>query len=91
MTRTPCCETRPANWLGSESKSGAPPGWPDRVCRDQRRAESACGAATGAGYFWPAWILLGWGVGMVFAEWDYFCKPATVTEADVDKELRRLR
>ena len=44
-------------------------------------------ALTGGGYFWPAWILAGWGVGMVLGFWDYWRGP--VTEADVDEELRR--
>ncbi|HUY22405.1 MAG TPA: 2TM domain-containing protein [Acidimicrobiales bacterium] len=44
-------------------------------------------AFTGAGYFWPGWVLAGWGVGLVFHIWDYFRRP--ITEADVDAELRR--
>jgi hypothetical protein len=47
-------------------------------------------ALTGGGYFWPAWVLLGWGVGVVLNVWDvYFRKP--ITEADVDDEMQRLR
>jgi 2TM domain-containing protein len=47
-------------------------------------------AITGAGYFWPAWVMLGWGVGLVLNIWDvYFRRP--VTEHDVDRELERLR
>jgi hypothetical protein len=46
-------------------------------------------AMTGAGYFWPAWILAGWGVGMLLGLWDYLRGP--VTDADVDDELRRMR
>jgi hypothetical protein len=46
-------------------------------------------AFTGAGYFWPGWVLLGWGVGLVFNVWDvYFRRP--ITEADVTREARRL-
>ena len=45
--------------------------------------------ATGGGYFWPAWILGGWGVGMVLAWWDYLRAP--VTEADIEAELRRMQ
>ena|SRR5215211_4473625 len=44
-------------------------------------------AMTGGGYFWPAWILAGWGVGMLLGLWDYLRGP--VTEADVDDEVRR--
>lgn len=45
---------------------------------------------TGHGYFWPAWILAGWGVGLVLHAWDVFWR-RPVTEADVDAELQRLR
>lgn len=43
---------------------------------------------TGAGYFWPAWVLGGWGVGLVMHGWDaYLRRP--VTDADVEAELHR--
>jgi hypothetical protein len=45
-------------------------------------------AISGAGYFWPAWVMLAWGVGLVLNAWDVlFRRP--VTEADVDRELQR--
>ena len=45
-------------------------------------------AISGGGYFWPAWVMLAWGVGLVLNIWDvYFRRP--VTEADVDRELQR--
>jgi hypothetical protein len=45
-------------------------------------------AITGAGFFWPAWILACWGAGLVLHAWDvYWRRP--VTDADVDGELRR--
>lgn len=46
-------------------------------------------ALTGGGYFWPAWIIAGWGVGMLLGLWDYLRGP--VTDADVDAELARMR
>lgn len=47
-------------------------------------------AVTGQGYFWPGWVLAGWGIGLVLNVWEvYGRKP--VTEADIDKELRRSR
>ena len=47
-------------------------------------------AITGAGYFWPAWALLGWGVGLVLNVWDvYFRRP--VTEHDIQQEIERLQ
>lgn len=44
---------------------------------------------TGRGYFWPAWIIAGWGVGMLLGLWDYLRGP--VTEADIEREVRRMR
>jgi hypothetical protein len=46
-------------------------------------------AFTGAGYFWPAWVIGGWGIGLALHAWDLFVR-RPVTEADVDAELRRL-
>jgi hypothetical protein len=45
---------------------------------------------TGGGYFWPAWVLAGWGVGLVLHAWDVLVR-RPVTDADVDAELRRHR
>jgi hypothetical protein len=47
-------------------------------------------AITGAGYFWPAWVLLAWGVGLVLNTWDVFFR-RPVTDADVERELQRGR
>ena len=45
-------------------------------------------AFTGAGYFWPGWVLAGWGMLLMLDAWNlYFRRP--VTEADVDRELER--
>jgi hypothetical protein len=45
-------------------------------------------AMTGAGYFWPAWVLAGWGVGLVLHAWEVFFR-RPITEADIDDEVRR--
>jgi hypothetical protein len=47
-------------------------------------------ALTGGGYFWPAWVLCGWGAGLVLHAWDVFVR-RPITEADVDAELKRWR
>ncbi len=43
---------------------------------------------TGAGYFWPVWVVAGWGIGLVLHAWDVYVR-RPVTEADVDAEVRR--
>jgi hypothetical protein len=45
-------------------------------------------ALTGGGYFWPAWVLGFWGIGLVMNAWDVFWRHP-ITEADIDRELRR--
>jgi fatty acid desaturase len=47
-------------------------------------------AVTGAGYFWPAWVMLAWAVGLVLNVWDVFFR-RPVTDADVDREIGRMR
>lgn len=45
-------------------------------------------AVSGGGYFWPGWVLGGWGAAMLLGLVDYYRGP--ITEADVDREARRL-
>jgi 2TM domain len=47
-------------------------------------------AVTGAGYFWPAWVLGGWGVGLVLHAWEVFVR-RPVTDADIEAEVDRAR
>ena len=42
---------------------------------------------TGAGYFWPAWLIGLWGVGLLLHAWDVLLR-RPITDADVDAELR---
>jgi 2TM domain len=47
-------------------------------------------AMSGFGYFWPGWVLAGWGVLLLLDVWNLrFHRP--ITEADIDAELRRRR
>ena len=45
---------------------------------------------TGAGYFWPVWVLGGWGIGLALHAWVTFGHTG-VTDADIDAELERRR
>jgi hypothetical protein len=47
-------------------------------------------AFAGAGYFWPVWVLAGWGVGLVLHAWETFGR-RPVTDADIDAEVQRHR
>jgi hypothetical protein len=47
-------------------------------------------AITGAGYFWPAWLMLAWGIGLVLNAWDVFFR-RPITEADVDREMEQMK
>lgn len=47
-------------------------------------------AVTGAGFFWPIFPILGWGVGVAANAWDvYGRKP--ISEDEIRRETERLR
>ena len=47
-------------------------------------------AVTGAGFFWPIFPILGWGIGVVANAWDvYGRKP--ISEDEIRRETDRLR
>lgn len=47
-------------------------------------------ALTGADYFWPVWAIGGWGIALALHAWSVYGH-RTVTDADVEAELRRGR
>ena len=47
-------------------------------------------AVSGAGYFWPVFPLLGWGIGVIFNAWDVYRRPAP-TEEQIRREMEALR
>ena len=47
-------------------------------------------AIGGGGYFWPAWVLGGWGIGLVFNAWSvYGPGERPITEADIADEMSK--
>lgn len=47
-------------------------------------------AVSGFGYFWPGWVLAGWGVLLLLDGWDAFYRH-DVTEEDIQRELRKTK
>ena len=44
---------------------------------------------SGGGFFWPVFIIVGWGIGVVMNAWDvYFA--AEIDEDDIRREMDRL-
>lgn len=46
-------------------------------------------AISGAGYFWPIFPILGWGIGIVANAWDVYRREPT--ESEISREMDRLR
>jgi 2TM domain-containing protein len=46
-------------------------------------------AMTGSGFFWPVFLILGWGIGLFFHGWDTFARP--LSERRIEDEMDRLR
>jgi len=44
----------------------------------------------GRGNFWPMWVMLFWGVGVVINGWEVFGR-REITESDVRREMDKLR
>jgi hypothetical protein len=47
-------------------------------------------AVTGAGFFWPVFPIMGWGIGVAFNLWDVYRRPVP-TEEQVRREMESLR
>jgi hypothetical protein len=45
-------------------------------------------AVSGAGYFWPIWVMFGWGIGLVLHAWTVFGQKP-ITELEIEEEMRR--
>jgi hypothetical protein len=47
-------------------------------------------AVTSAGFFWPIFPMLGWGLGVAFNAWDVYGR-RPLTEDQIRREMERLR
>jgi len=47
-------------------------------------------AVTGMGYFWPGWVIFGWGIGLVLHAWTTFGQKP-VSEAEIRREMARMQ
>jgi len=47
---------------------------------------------SGQGYFWPGWVLLGWGIGLAFNAWDAYGRRAdAISETEIQREIDKRR
>ncbi|MCJ7673469.1 MAG: 2TM domain-containing protein [Acidimicrobiia bacterium] len=45
-------------------------------------------ALGGFGYFWPGWVLAGWGLFLALDAWNvYYRRP--ISQAEIEKEIRK--
>jgi uncharacterized ion transporter superfamily protein YfcC len=47
-------------------------------------------AVTGAGFFWPAFVIWGWGIGVAAHAWDVYARKP-ITEEEIRRETERLQ
>ncbi len=45
-------------------------------------------ASSGAAYFWPGWVMLGWGIGLAFHGWGVYLK-TPISEDEIRREMER--
>ena len=48
-------------------------------------------AVSGAGYFWPVWVIGGWGIGLAFQAWGAYGQRRRISEDEVSHEMSRIR
>jgi uncharacterized membrane protein len=47
-------------------------------------------AVTGAGFFWPVFVIFGWGIGVAANAWDVYARKP-ISEEEIRRESDRLR
>jgi hypothetical protein len=47
---------------------------------------------TGRGYFWPGWVMAGWGIGLAFNAWDAFGRGhGPISDEAIQREMDRQK
>ncbi len=46
-------------------------------------------ALTSAGYFWPGWVMVGWGIGLVAHAVEVYFRPRPISEESIQAEMRK--
>ena len=47
-------------------------------------------AVTGAGFFWPVFVIFGWGIGVAANAWDVYARKP-ISEDEIRRETERLQ
>jgi 2TM domain-containing protein len=42
-------------------------------------------------YFWPIWVIGGWGIGLAFQAYDAYGRRRTIGEDEIASEMQRMR
>ena len=42
-------------------------------------------------YFWPIWVIGGWGIGLAFQAYDAYGRSRTISEDQIASEMQRMR
>jgi hypothetical protein len=45
---------------------------------------------TDRGYFWPMWVMIGWGIGLAFNAWDVYGRKE-ISDTEIQAEMDKLR
>jgi 2TM domain len=48
-------------------------------------------ALSGADYFWPIWVIGGWGIGLAFQAYGAYGQRRGISEDEVAREMQRLK
>jgi hypothetical protein len=46
---------------------------------------------SGQGYFWPGWVIFGWGIGVAIQGFRVLVAPGDPSEAEVQREMDKMR